>query len=91
MEIITIIPLNVLINVPNNNNNNNMLSLIFSHNNKNNTNLQFDIILSNEASALESFIQIFGMSRTYFSEKSAIPKKITMKYSTLYVILRDYG
>jgi hypothetical protein len=51
-----------------------MLSLIFSHNNNNNNNLQFEIILSNEASALESFIQIFGMSRTYFSEKSAIPK-----------------
>jgi len=76
MEIITIIPLNVLINVPNNNNNNNnnMLSLIFSHNNKNNNTLQFDIILSNEASVLESFIQIFGMSCTYFSEKSAILK-----------------
>lgn len=42
----------------------------------NNNNLQFDIILSNEAIALESFIQIFGMSPTYFSEKSAIPKKI---------------
>jgi len=57
------------------NNNNNTLSLIFCHNNINN-NLQFDIILSNEAIALESFIQIFGMSCTYFSEKSAIPKNL---------------
>jgi hypothetical protein len=60
----------------NNNNNNNTLSIMFSHNNNNtnNNNLQFDITLSNEAIALESFIQIFGMSHTYFSEKSGIPK-----------------
>ncbi len=42
--------------------------------NKKNYNLQLVIILNNEAIMLESFIQIFGMAGTYFSEILAIPK-----------------
>jgi hypothetical protein len=42
---------------------------------KNNNNLQFGIILNNEAIVLESFIQIFGMVGTHFSEYLEIPKK----------------
>jgi hypothetical protein len=43
--------------------------------NKNKNNLQFSIILYNEAIVLESFIQNFGMACAYFSEFSAILKK----------------
>jgi hypothetical protein len=75
MEIITMIPLNVLINVPNNNNNN-MLSLIFSHNNKNNTNLQFDIILSNEASALEASFRFLACHALIFQKNQQFQKNL---------------
>jgi hypothetical protein len=43
--------------------------------NKNKNNIQFSIILCNEAIVLESFIQNFGMACAYFSEFSAILKK----------------
>jgi hypothetical protein len=36
--------------------------------------IQFNIILYDEATMLESFTQIFGMACTYFSKFSAIPK-----------------
>jgi hypothetical protein len=42
--------------------------------NKNKNNLQFSIILYNEAIVLESFIHNFGMACDYFSEFSAILK-----------------
>jgi hypothetical protein len=42
--------------------------------NKNNYNLQLVNILNIEAIMLESFIQIFGMAGTYFSEILAVPK-----------------
>jgi hypothetical protein len=41
---------------------------------KDSNNLQLDYIQNNEANVLESFIQIFGMTNTYASEFSAIPK-----------------
>jgi hypothetical protein len=41
---------------------------------KNNNNLQFGIILNNEAIMLESFIQIFGIVDTHFPEFLEIPK-----------------
>jgi hypothetical protein len=42
--------------------------------NKNKNNLQFSIILYNEAIVLESFIYNFGMACAHFSEFSAILK-----------------
>jgi len=47
-------------------------------NSNNNNNLQFNIVLHNEAIVLESFIQICGMACTYFSKKLAIPKSKTI-------------
>jgi hypothetical protein len=44
-------------------------------NNKNNIILQFDIILNNETSVLESFFDYFGMEGTYFHKTTSIPKK----------------
>jgi hypothetical protein len=43
-------------------------------NQSNNNNLQFDIILNNEANVLETVIWTFGMACTYFPEFFAIPK-----------------
>jgi hypothetical protein len=41
-----------------------------------NNNLQFDnVVLDNEAIALESFIEIFGIAARYFSEFLTISKK----------------
>jgi hypothetical protein len=55
-----------------------IIFILFCHlgmfSNKKNYNLQLVIILNNEAIMLESFIQIFGMAGTYFSEILAIPK-----------------
>jgi hypothetical protein len=42
--------------------------------NQNNNNLQFDIILNNEANVLETVIWTFGMACTYFPEVFTIPK-----------------
>jgi hypothetical protein len=50
----------------------NKLSVILENNNNNI--LLFFIILNNEATVRESFIHIFGMADTYFSEFLAIPK-----------------
>jgi hypothetical protein len=44
-------------------------------NNRNNIILQFDIILNNEASVLESLFDYFGMEGTYFHKTNSIPKK----------------
>jgi hypothetical protein len=54
----------------------NKMSVIFDNNNNNNNNniLLFCIILNNEPTVRESFIHIFGMADTYFSEFLAIPK-----------------
>jgi hypothetical protein len=41
---------------------------------ENNNNLQFDIILNNEAMMLESFIQFFCMAGMHFSEFSIFSK-----------------
>jgi hypothetical protein len=49
------------------------LSVIFGHNNNNN-NLQFSIILKNEAIGLESFLHIFGVAHMHFPGFMAIPK-----------------
>jgi hypothetical protein len=49
------------------------LSVIFGHNNNNN-NLQFSIILKNEAIVLESFVHIFGMACMHFPGFMAIPE-----------------
>jgi hypothetical protein len=57
----------------NNNNNNNNNFAIYIWNNNNNI-LQFDMILNNEASVVESFFQIFSMAPNIFSEFSIIPK-----------------
>jgi hypothetical protein len=43
-------------------------------NNNNNNNLQFGILQKNEAIVHESFIQIFGMASTHFSEFLTISK-----------------
>jgi hypothetical protein len=42
--------------------------------NQNNNNLQFDIILNNEAIVLETIIWTFGTACAYFPEFFAIPK-----------------
>jgi hypothetical protein len=47
------------------------LSVIYGHNNNNN--LQFSIILKNEAIGLESFVHIFGMACMNFLGFMAIP------------------
>jgi hypothetical protein len=41
---------------------------------ENNNNLQFDIILNNEAMMLESFIQFLWMASMHFSEFSKFSK-----------------
>jgi hypothetical protein len=52
----------------------NKLSVIFDNNIYYYYYLLFCIILNNEATVRESFIHIFGMADTYFSELLAIPK-----------------
>jgi hypothetical protein len=49
------------------------LSVIFGHNNNIN-NLQFSILLKNEATVLETFIHIFDMAPMHFSGFTAIAK-----------------
>jgi hypothetical protein len=49
------------------------ISVMFGSKNKN-KNLQFEIKLNNEAIVLDSFIQIFSIRGTYFSQFLIIPK-----------------
>ncbi len=58
----------------------------FTFGNNNNNNLQFDMILNNEASVVESFLQIFRMALKYFSDFSIIPKShwLVLKNHAMY-------
>jgi hypothetical protein len=53
-----------------------LVCLIISFRNKNKNVSQCEIIVSTEALVLESFIQFYGMTGSYFSKLLPISKKI---------------
>jgi hypothetical protein len=59
------------------------LSAIFSHNNSNNNNLQFSIILKNEAIGLESLVHICGTATCIFQDLLQFQKVINWCLTSL--------